>query len=770
MDILQLLFKADTHELEGAEKTVEELHEKVADLAKDVPGLGEAFGKLGGIAKDVGKLLGEFELSLGGIVVGAAAAVAALGAVGIAMAFKWNEEIDEVNDLADAFGYSATQMLLMKEAAEKAGSSIQSVEGEYAKVAKAAFNANDPLKGTGAAFKQLGIDINGSNGELKSAQELTEEAVKKWKDGAQTTADFAAMSAVLGKSWEQNLPALEAVAEANRIANELQEKGIGISQESIKASDENKSANLELKGVFSDMGSRLVEMVIPAFTNLTKWLAKSYESGGLLKGIFDLLAGSTWALMGVVRILIGAFEGVDLVVSLLGKSIGALGASLVALVNRDWAGAKNVWVEYFHDAKNEVEEFGKSVKDLAKQQMDGLPEFMGGSGRTVAKNKAGNSGKEGGEAKEDPAKKEKVDTTQNAIEALINTLQKQVDVQNHLNTVQQIDNQLKEKQFDKASEANIQRVKTLAQLKDYADTNNIIDEGTKRLTESSKSYIKAIEDQIAPIQKSKEALALENAQLKLQAEYEKTVDDLKKKGLATESALKEAKDNLTASQQALNAEYDKQKNYMNDFVGRGVDSYVKGIGTIQDSLQKVVANGLQGFETQLDNLITTGKFNFKDFAKSILEDIAKMIIQFTIMIPIAKALKEALSGSGSSSSGSSWGSMAGTAISAWMGGAAEGGTFPNGSTVLVGEKGPELLKMGANGGTITPNSGSGMSSGPGSVTINTPIQITMTGGDVGNASDRAALIKQIQETSRAVTRQELTTAMRPGGVMNPVRR
>ena len=816
MDFLELLFKANTEELEGAEKTVEGLTEKCQDLAKEVPGIGSAFNALSSIGSSLSKVANEvnnLELTLLGTAAAATTAALAVGLLGAALAFKWSETIDEVQDLAEGFGYTASQVLLMKEAAESAGSSFQAIEAEYAKVAKAAFNANDPLKGTGAAFKQLGIDVNDSSGELKSAQEITEEAVKSWEEGSQSTADFAAMTQILGKSWEQNLPALQAVNEANKLANELQQEGIGISQESTKAVDDNKSANLVLKGVMSDVGSKLVESVIPAITNLTTWFTNSYREGGLVAGAFGALESATDGLVAVFKVLSSALQGVDFIVTSVMKGVGAAAAALTMLAHGDTAGAKNVWTEYLDDVGKSAEKAGKSITDL----------WTTADSHTIAAPKKGNSGHEGGESKEDPAKTVPIapvaKVADDPYKALDDSLNKLLDTTLHYNEVQKAqveidklnaDQEAKNAQIDKenaaidafnaansvkiangqvqakeripqvnaqiaASERAIALV--LAAQADAAKTTDLLTQGTKALKTETDAYTKSIDDQINPLTKTKDAIALENAQNKLKVDYEKTLEDLHKQGLDTDAARQQALDAYNASLNTLNASYAKQQAYEADFVGRGVDNYVKGLGTMNDATTKLVSDGLGDLETQLDNLATGGAFSFKAFAVSILDEIAKMIIQFTIMIPLANELKQALSGSSDGGWLSSIGSMFGGSSAASgattsagdipLTAAAGGGDLTPGTSVLVGEKGPEMLTVGANGGTITPNSSLGGSSA--NITMNTPINITLTGGDLGSAADRALLMKQVQQTAEATFNKNLTQAMRPGGVLNRVR-
>ena len=278
--------------------------------------------------------------------------------------------------------------------------------------------------------------------------------------------------------------------------------------------------------------------------------------------------------------------------------------------------------------------------------------------------------------------------------------------------------------------------------------------------------MQSIQKQISPLQQSKEAIDHENAVNKLKADYIKTINDLLDKGLATSDAVAQAAANMTNALDAENAAYAQQQAYMADWVGRGADAYIKSIGNVNDALTKTVESGLSDFETHLDDLMTTGKFGFRDFATSIVQDLMKMIVQFTIMIPLANTLKTALAGSGGSGGGSFL-STAMSAASSWLGGLADGGPAAPGQTYLVGEKGPELMTVGPNGGYITPNSKLNTGSSGSGVVINTPVTVTMTSSS--NATDNANLARQLQQTIDATVTQVLRREGRAGGMLNPVR-
>jgi phage-related minor tail protein len=97
----------------------------------------------------------------------------------------------------------------------------------------------------------------------------------------------------------------------------------------------------------------------------------------------------------------------------------------------------------------------------------------------------------------------------------------------------------------------------------------------------------------------------------------------------------------------------------------------------------------------IDNFVRTGKFAFKDFARSIIQDI--IAIQLRAQ---ATSLLSGLFGVGGNAIGAAGGG--GDAATLKLFGFANGGEPPVGVASIVGERGPELF-IPRTAGTIIPN-------------------------------------------------------------------
>ncbi len=128
-------------------------------------------------------------------------------------------------------------------------------------------------------------------------------------------------------------------------------------------------------------------------------------------------------------------------------------------------------------------------------------------------------------------------------------------------------------------------------------------------------------------------------------------------------------------------------------------NYADESANVFSQVGDLVSRSFRGMEDALVNFVKTGKLDFKSLADSIIADLARI------------AAKKLIAGVVGSLFGPNTTDVFGDGV--WGGPKAKGGPVSSGKTYLVGEEGPELLTMGANG-NITPNG----ALGGGNVTVN----------------------------------------------------
>ena len=189
---------------------------------------------------------------------------------------------------------------------------------------------------------------------------------------------------------------------------------------------------------------------------------------------------------------------------------------------------------------------------------------------------------------------------------------------------------------------------------------------------------------------------------------------------------------LKTSVQKLNDEWKKS-------ALDGLKKYKEGLSDIATRVSTMVTNSFKKMEDTLVNFVMTGKLAFNDLARSIIRDLARIAIQQTIMAPFTN-----------------WfGGLFKTGPKT-VPGKAMGGPVAAGQSYLVGERGPELLRLGSKGGHITPNHQLG----------NTSVVINVDAKGQQQVQGNQEQANQLgRAISQAVT-AELVKQKRPGGILS----
>lgn len=179
-----------------------------------------------------------------------------------------------------------------------------------------------------------------------------------------------------------------------------------------------------------------------------------------------------------------------------------------------------------------------------------------------------------------------------------------------------------------------------------------------------------------------------------------------KAGLKMIKMLRDKREELKGVEEELNAniEATKQQEEQLGAVEEAIRSYKDGFLAAKDSvnvleeINKAGARTFKGMEDALVKFVMTGKFNFKDFANSVIQDLIRIAVRKALVF----AIDTATGGLGS-------------IIGSFFGRAA-GGPVAAGRPYMVGEQGPELF-VPQQTGSVVPNTQMGAAVG-GEVTVN----------------------------------------------------
>lgn len=162
------------------------------------------------------------------------------------------------------------------------------------------------------------------------------------------------------------------------------------------------------------------------------------------------------------------------------------------------------------------------------------------------------------------------------------------------------------------------------------------------------------------------------------------------------------------------------------------------------------ANGLGlTFSSAFEDAIVAGK-SFGDILKGVEADIIRLVVRLTVVKPLADSISKSISGA--SGSGGGIGEFFSGLFNGGTEKRASGGSVSAGGTYLVGEQGPEILRMGASTGNITPTHMAAQALGGGGSNVqvniinNSGSQVSQTRRDNADGSTTIdVMIQKIEE-------------------------
>lgn len=160
----------------------------------------------------------------------------------------------------------------------------------------------------------------------------------------------------------------------------------------------------------------------------------------------------------------------------------------------------------------------------------------------------------------------------------------------------------------------------------------------------------------------------------------------------------------------------KQQNTFSSGAKMALNEYIRNSSDVATQTATVFQNAFSAMDAGIKEFVTTGKFNFGDFAKSVIADLAAMAIKVAASKFLAKlfgidssglsvgasnAIGTSTTASSSAGSSTTSGGVLST-IGKAIGGLfkAKGGLVKKGLGYIVGEKGPEWFNPGSTGNII----------------------------------------------------------------------
>ena len=704
-------------------------------------------------------------------------AVAGFGAViaGSAIVGGLGAMIKKSVDLGDALGKLSTRTGVAQDAliGMRNAAALSDVSNESLAKSLAKLNVNlvEAVEGNAtlqSAFKRLGVDIKGADGQVISTEQAMKRLADRFADMPDGVQKTAAAVAVFGRSGADLIPLLNGGAEAMdkftyKVSNDF-------SARSELFNDTITILGFKTQG----FGLELTDALLPALQSILEVFGDLFSTDQDWTALFEVIK---FGLRSVALVLFSTIKLVDVFVKTIVYSFDAIGKALQG----DFQGAGRALSQGFgagmEQAKRDFQQIGKLFTDAAPGTGSGRRTGRGLDLDTSSEDKkaAAASKAAASDAKRRQTLTQKAIDLQKQLRRSVEDTRDAFDVLGASPTQQLAlarDTALLEskRNLDDLTKSVVDLSNEITQaggkfdFKPFVDLLNQLGRADAELAKGAfqqglKDLLPSLEDydaKIAEVQRGKTELTeVEklNAQVNL---LQLDILALTNPELAKHVAL--LRDRAKALDNANKKQKEQKESFESTF-GDAFQAGIKSMGDLGANLGSSFASAFQGMADQLTEFVTTGKASFGDFARSVLKDLSNILIKFALF----QALKAIVPG------GSAFGKFLGFADGAAFaqngiqpfarGGIVDRPTlfpFANG-TGLMGEAGPEAiipLKRGRDGKLGVAGGGGG--------TTNVVVNVDASGSSVEGDQAQA---KALGNAISAAVQSELVKQKRPGGLL-----
>lgn len=279
------------NEINKTNETLKNHGKALKDTEEKANGAGTGFGGLSG--KMAGFGLGA--VAIVGVVAGATKGLAD-------MALKSADNAAAMKKLSVSTQLSINDTQEWAYVFNKTGSSTDVMQGAINKLGLTMGKADDESKKATAAFKDLGINIEGTGGKLKPTGTLFEESMTKLAGMKDATERNILAQRLFGGSYTELLPILnKGGAGLEDLKKRAHDLGMVMSDDGVNASAKYKKSMSDLKEQFGAIGTRIANELVPHFASLATFISgKMPLIQSVTKTAFDGISTAVQAVVNVI--------------------------------------------------------------------------------------------------------------------------------------------------------------------------------------------------------------------------------------------------------------------------------------------------------------------------------------------------------------------------------------------------------------------------------------------------------------------------------------
>jgi len=177
---------------------------------------------------------------------------------------------------------------------------------------------------------------------------------------------------------------------------------------------------------------------------------------------------------------------------------------------------------------------------------------------------------------------------------------------------------------------------------------------------SADKFIDSLQRQTEQLQHNKDMIGLTtqevellNAQYKIEADLQKTIQDMERQGIVISSEnlakMNEAATAAIAAQTAIITASQERQRTATFGMESAIRNYTDSAGNMAKGMEQAFGNAFKGMENGIVQFAMTGKLAFEDFAKSVIADIMRIYVRMAITGLIGSAVSSFSTTPGASS-------------------------------------------------------------------------------------------------------------------------
>ena len=279
-------------------------------------------GQFGSKMSEVGTKLTNAGNKMRGLSMAGAAVTATIGA----LAVKSAKAADDLNTLSKVTGIGTDRLQMYQLAAEQVDVSVESIAKSQKTLKKNMLTASE---GGSAAetFKRLGINVKDANGNLRDADEVFDEAIKKLGSMKNETERDALAMKLMGKSAADLNPLIKDGGEAyQRVAQMMAKNGLKVvDQKTLDQANQFNDRISDIKTIagatFQTLGTQLAAYLAPA-------LQKVVDLFGKLAGWLSNLSPAVLTVAGAFGAILAVIAPLLLIAGAFASAIGAISSAM----------------------------------------------------------------------------------------------------------------------------------------------------------------------------------------------------------------------------------------------------------------------------------------------------------------------------------------------------------------------------------------------------------------------------------------------------------